>query len=74
MVVLGSMNIGGAIIGSDNLADSLQIALDCGAKKILLPAIDMSQIANVPDDILSNFQLIIYSDPTDAAYKALGVG
>jgi len=74
MVVLGSMNIGGAIIGSDNLADSLQIALDCGAKKILLPAIDMSQIANVPADILSKFQLIIYSDPIDAVYKALGVG
>jgi len=74
MVVLGSMNIGGAIIGSDNLADSLQIALDCGAKKVLLPAIDMSQIANVPADILSKFQLIIYSDPIDAVYKALGVG
>jgi len=73
MVVLGSMNIGGAIIGSDNLADSLQIAVDSGAKKILLPAIDMTQIANVPADILSKFQLIIYSDPIDAVYKALGV-
>ena len=73
MVVLGSMNIGGAIIGSDNLADSLQIAADSGAKKVLLPAIDMAQIANVPADILSKFQLIIYSDPIDAVYKALGV-
>jgi ATP-dependent Lon protease len=34
----------------------------------------MSQIANVPADILSKFQLIIYSDPIDAVYKALGVG
>jgi len=73
MVVLGSMNIGGAIIGSDNLADSLQIAADSGAKRVLLPAIDMNQIANVPADILSKFQLIIYSDPIDAVYKALGV-
>ena len=73
MVVLGSMNIGGAIIGSDNLADSLQIAADSGAKRVLLPAIDMNQIASVPADILSKFQLIIYSDPIDAVYKALGV-
>jgi len=73
MVVLGSMNIGGAIIGSDNLADSLQIAADSGAKRVVLPAIDMNQIANVPADILSKFQLIIYSDPIDAVYKALGV-
>ena len=74
MVVLGSMNIRGAIIGSDNLADSLQIAVDSGEKKVLLPAIDMSQIANVPADILGKFQLVIYSDPIDAVYKALGVG
>ncbi|WP_456470957.1 protease Lon-related BREX system protein BrxL [Caminibacter sp.] len=73
MVVLGSMNIGGAIIGSDNLANSLQIAADSGAKRVLLPAIDMNQIASVPVDILSKFQLIIYSDPIDAVYKALGV-
>lgn len=73
MVILGSMNIGGAIIGTDNLADSLQIAADSGAKRVLIPAVDMTQIANVPADILGKFQLIIYSDPIDAVYKALGV-
>jgi len=73
MVVLGSMSIGGAIIGSQNLPDFMQIASDSGAKRILIPAIDMAQIGKVPADLLSKFQLIIYSDPIDAVFKALGV-
>ncbi|BCD60529.1 MULTISPECIES: hypothetical protein [unclassified Nitratiruptor] len=67
------MSIGGAIIGSQNLADFMQIASDSGAKRILIPAIDMAQMGKVPADLLSRFQLIIYSDPIDAVFKALGI-
>ncbi len=73
LIVLGSMSIGGVIIGSDNLVESLQIAVDSGAKKILIPAIDMVQLSKVPADILSKFSLLIYSDPIDAAFKAMGL-
>lgn len=74
IVVLGSMSIGGAIIGSDNLGEYLQVASDSGAKKILIPASDMGQIGKVPTDLIANFSLIIYSDPIDAAFKAMGLG
>ena len=74
LAVLGSMSIGGTIIGSDNLADFLQVAADSGAKKVLIPAIDMVQIGKVPTDLISKFSLIIYSDPVDAAFKAMGLG
>ena len=74
LVVLGSMSIGGTIIGSDNLADFLQVAADSGAKKVLIPAIDMIQIGKVPTDLISKFSLVIYSDPVDAAFKAMGLG
>ncbi len=37
MVVLGSMSLGGNIIPVENLAESLQVAFDSGAKRILLP-------------------------------------
>jgi ATP-dependent Lon protease len=73
MVVLGSMSIGGTIIGTQSLPDALQIANDSGAKKILLPAIDMSQMAKVPPKLMSKFQLIIYDDPIEAVFKAVGV-
>lgn len=73
MVVLGSMSIGGTIIPTESLPDALQIASDSGAKKILLPALDMSQMAKVPPELMSKFQLLIYSDPIDAVFKAVGV-
>jgi len=71
--ILGSMSIGGSIIGTQNLGDALQVACDSGAKKVLLPASDMSLIANVPTDLISKFNLILYSDPINAVFKALGV-
>ena len=73
MIILGSMSIGGSIIGSDNLAEYMQIAADSGAKRVLIPAIDMSQLSKVPTDILSKFSMVIYADPIDAAFKAMGM-
>ncbi len=73
LVVLGSMSIGGTIIGTQNLGNSLQIAFDSGAKKVLIPAIDMAQIGNVPSDLYSKFSLLVYTDPISAVFKALGV-
>ena len=74
LAVLGSMSIGGTTIGSDNLGEHLQVAADSGAKKVLIPAIDMIQIGKVPTDLIAKFSLIIYSDPVDAAFKAMGLG
>ena len=73
LVILGSMSIGGAIIGSDNLGEFLQVAHDSGAKKVLIPAVDMAQLGKVPADLISKFSLIIYSDPIEAAFKAMGL-
>jgi ATP-dependent Lon protease len=73
MAVLGSMSIGGTVIGSDNLVEYLQIASDSGAKKILIPAIDMIQLGKVPADLISKFSLVVYSDPVDAAFKSMGL-
>ncbi|MCK6622786.1 MAG: protease Lon-related BREX system protein BrxL [Calditrichaceae bacterium] len=72
-VILGSMSIGGAVISTPHLGDALQISADSGAKKVILPAIDMAHIAKVPGDIISRFSLIVYTDPIGAVYKGLGV-
>jgi ATP-dependent Lon protease len=74
MAILGSMSIGGAIIGSDNLGEYLQVSADSGAKKVLIPAVDMAQLSKVPADLISKFSLVVYSDPVDAAFKAMGLG
>ena len=47
MVVLGSMSLGGNIVPVENLAESLQVAFDAGAKRLLLP---MASVQGHPDD------------------------
>lgn len=73
MCVLGSMSIGGSIIPTANLPGALQIAHDAGAKRILIPMADMVNFSKVPAVLISKFSLEVYSDPVDAAYKALGI-
>ncbi|MBM4320217.1 MAG: protease Lon-related BREX system protein BrxL [Deltaproteobacteria bacterium] len=73
MVVLGSMSLGGNIVPVENLAESLQMAFDAGAKRILLPMASVRDITTVPGELFAKFQTSFYADPTDAVFKALGV-
>lgn len=73
MVVLGSMSLGGNIIPVENLAESLQVAFDSGAKRILLPMASVRDIPTIPGELFAKFQTGFYADPVDAVFKALGV-
>ena len=73
MVVLGDMTLGGVVNPVEDLAGSLQLAMDCGGKRVLLPMASASDIPTVPAEIFSKFQISFYADPVDAVYKALGV-
>lgn len=73
MVVLGSMSLGGNIIPVENLAESLQVAFDSGAKRVLLPMASVTDIPTIPGELFAKFQTSFYADPTDAMFKALGV-
>nr|WP_268830651.1 protease Lon-related BREX system protein BrxL [Photobacterium phosphoreum] len=73
MVVLGSMTLGGVINPVQDLAGSMQVALEAGATKILIPMASAADIPTVPAETFTKFQVSFYSDPIDAVYKALGV-
>lgn len=73
LAVLGDMSLGGTIIQVRNLAESMQVAFDAGAKRILLPMSSVTDIPSVPGELFAKFQTSFYSDPVDAAFKALGV-
>ena len=73
MVVLGSMSLGGSLIPVENLAESLQVAFDAGAKRILLPMASVGDIPTIPGELFAKFQTSFYSDPRDAVFKSLGV-
>jgi hypothetical protein len=74
MVVLGSMSLGGNIVPVENLAESLQVAFDAGAKRLLLPMASVKDIPTIPGELFAKFQTGFYADATDAVFKALGVG
>lgn len=73
MAVMGDMSLGGTIVQVRNLAESLQVAFDAGAKRILLPMSSVIDIPTVPGELFAKFQTSFYSDPVDAVFKALGV-
>ncbi|MDD2575216.1 MAG: protease Lon-related BREX system protein BrxL [Acholeplasmataceae bacterium] len=73
LVVLGSFSIGGTINKVENLSDSLQVCLDAGAKRVLIPMSSAADIATVPADLFAKFQISFYSSPEDAVIKSLGI-
>ena len=67
------MSLGGNIVPVENIAECLQMAFDCGAKRVLLPMVSVTDIPTIPGELFAKFQTSFYSDPVDAVFKALGV-
>ncbi|MCI6648183.1 MAG: protease Lon-related BREX system protein BrxL [Lachnospiraceae bacterium] len=73
LAVLGEISIAGSMIKVDELANALQVCLDSGAKKILLPITSAADMGTVPPELMGSFQIIFYNSAEDAVFKALGV-
>ena len=73
MAILGEISISGTLIKVDELANSLQVCLDSGAKKVLLPITSAADLGVAPSDLIGCFNLVFYSSAEDAVFKALGV-
>ena len=73
LAILGEISIAGSILKVDELANALQVCLDSGAKKILLPITSAGDFGSVPSELIGSFSIIFYSSPEDAVFKALGV-
>jgi ATP-dependent Lon protease len=73
MAVLGEISISGSLIKAEDLANSLQVCLDSGAKKVLIPITSAVDLGTVPPELMGNFSIIFYQSAEDAVFKALGV-
>ena len=73
LVVLGEISISGTLMKADELANTLQVCLDSGAKRVLIPSTSFADFTTVPPELMSAFQLIPYQSAEDAVFKALGV-
>jgi ATP-dependent Lon protease len=73
LAVLGDISISGTILRVEELANVLQVCIDSGAKKVLLPITSAAEMGTVPADLMGAFSIIFYSTPQEAVFKALGV-
>lgn len=73
LAVLGNLSISGSVIKVEDLANTLQVGFESGAKKILIPMSSAMDMPSVPPELMSKFSLIFYQTPEDAVFKALGV-
>lgn len=72
-VILGDLSIGGTLLKVEELANTLQVCLDAGAKKILLPLSSAADLGTAPAELIGAFNLIFYNSAEDAVFKAFGV-
>jgi ATP-dependent Lon protease len=73
-VVLGEMSVQGMLPEGHGAPERMQLAVEAGAKRILIPSENKRDVAEVPDAILTAIQWQFYDSPTKAAILAMGVG
>ena len=72
-MVLGERGVQWLLLKVSNLTERLQLALESGAKQVLVPSENKRDLADVPDEVLNKLQVIFYTDPTNAAVRAMGL-
>ncbi|MBK9165931.1 MAG: protease Lon-related BREX system protein BrxL [Bryobacterales bacterium] len=73
LVILGDLSIQGNIKAMRSLAEPLQVAMDNGARKALIPLENKRNFLEVSGDIVERVDPVFFSDPMMAAMKALGL-
>lgn len=73
LLVLGDMSVQGNIKPLHSLTEPLQIAMDNGARRALIPIGNKRSYMEVSTDIMEYVDPIFYGDPKAAAFKALGL-
>ena len=73
LVVLGEMTIQGNVVPVRSLTEPSQVAMDNGAKRMLIPVGNKRHFLDIPGDVIEKVDPIFYGDPMTAAVKALGI-
>lgn len=72
-VVLGEMSVQGMLQKVSSLPERMQLAVESGAKRMLIPSENKRDLADVPDAILTAIQWQFYDSPMKASMLALGI-
>lgn len=73
LLILGDTSVQGNIKALPSLTEVLQVGMDNGARRALIPLTNKRTFLDVSADILEHVDPIFYGDPRTAAIKALGM-
>ncbi len=71
LVVLGQMSLHGILSRVEGLGDKLRVAMDAGARRVLIPTENSRDFASLPAEVLDKLRIEFYSEPSQAVFKAL---
>lgn len=70
-VILGDLTIQGNIKGPTSITEPLQLALEAGAMRALVPVSNKTQFAGLPEDVIERLDVVFYGDVDRAVLKTL---
>lgn len=73
MVVMGDMSNQGNIKPTPALTEALQLAMDNGARRAVIPLENKRSFLELPGDVVERVDPVFYSDALTAGQKALGL-
>jgi ATP-dependent Lon protease len=73
LAILGDLSIQGNIKAVCTLSEPLQVSMDNGARRALVPLENKRNFLEVSGDIVERVDPVFFSDPLMAAMKALGM-
>jgi ATP-dependent Lon protease len=70
-VILGDLTIQGNIKGPASITEPLQLAMESGATRALVPVSNKTQFAGLAEDVIDRLDVVFYGDIDRAVLKAL---
>ena len=73
LAIAGEIMLSGTLAEVTNLEDIFRVCKNAGAKRVMLPMKSIGDLQTVPQELISEVQPVLYTDPIDAAKKALNI-
>jgi len=70
-VVVGEMSVKGLLQRVDALPERFELAREAGARRILVPSGNKRDLADIPDELLNKLEPVLYTEPINAAIRAM---
>jgi ATP-dependent Lon protease len=72
-IILGDLPMGGNIKGLASIVEPLQLVLEGGALRALVPLSNKAQFAGLPEEVVEKLDSVFYGDVDRALLRSVGL-